>query len=90
MNLEHIASTHRLIADYEKLDKLPVNPPGSYFAEGDVMMSEIEIANWDTDGAYYFEPRLRDFVQEVTRDSRPPRAAGDDEAPELDLEYDCD
>lgn len=66
---------------------LPVNPPGAYLAEGDVMMTELELANWDDEGGYVFRPRLRDAVQKVERG---PRAATDDEAPEIDAEWDCD
>lgn len=75
---------------------LPVNPPGAYFREGhDVLMTEIEIANWDSEGGYEFRPRLKDEVQKVSRDNLAPQAARDDEAPELDIEYedggyDCD
>lgn len=70
---------------------LPVNPPGAYFREGfDVMMTEVDIANWISEGGYEFQPRLKDNVQKVSRDNLAPRAVDDDEAPELDIEYDCD
>lgn len=66
---------------------LPVNPPGAYRAEGDVMMTESDIRNWEGEGGPEFQPRLRDNVQNVQRG---PVAANDDDAPELDVEYDCD
>jgi hypothetical protein len=68
-------------------DDLPVNPPG-FFREGDVMMTEVDIANWEGDGGY-FQPRLRDSVQWVQKLRR---QAAEDEASEIDDErlVDCD
>lgn len=70
---------------------LPVNPPGAHFREGfDVMMTEVDVLNWEDEGGLVFKPRLSDNVQEVDRYDLGPRAAADDEAPELDVEFDCD
>jgi len=73
----------------EVRDKIPVNPPGAFLAEGDVMIHDIDLLNWMNDnGDYEFHPRLRDRVQEVSRTRI--RAITIDEAPEIDEEYDCD
>lgn len=88
-NLKWIADSHAVWDWHERLDKLPVNPPGAYFAEGDVAMAKVDILNWNTvDGEFVFEPRLRDNVQRAERTGL--SAALDDDAPELDLEYDCE
>ena len=89
-NLRFIADTHRQWEVTERfLERLPVNPAGCYLAEGDVEMVQIDVLNWtDEDGQFEFRPRLRDNVQWLHRI----RLATDDEAPELDddYEYDCD
>ena len=73
----------------EVRDKVPVNPPGAFLAEGDVMINDIDVLNWMNDnGEYEFRPRLRDKVQEVSRVRI--RSIRFDEAPEIDEEYDCD
>lgn len=65
---------------------LPINPailPGTDVdVQGNVyvypwLITEVSIDNWDNP---YFQPRLRDCVQLVSRT----REARDDEAPELD------
>lgn len=87
-NLRWIAETHEALAWHER--NLPVNPPGGHYTEGDVMLSEIGILNWlNDDGSLEFRPRLRDNVGEVDRKARFVVAL-DDEAPELDMEWDCD
>lgn len=68
---------------------LPVNPPGAYFREGfDVMMTDIELGNWDTDGGFEYRPRLREEVTLVNRFG----LALETEAPEIDYDddgFDC-
>lgn len=65
---------------------LPVNPPGAYLAEGDIVMDRVDVRNWATDDGFEYRPRLRDRVQWVNR----LRLATDIDAPEIDEEYDCD
>jgi hypothetical protein len=69
---------------------LPVNPPGAHFREDfDVMMTEVELTNWDNEGGWEFRPRPRADVQMVSR-LRGFRRVEEDEATELDVEYDCE
>lgn len=52
------------------------------------MMTDIDIANWATDGGYEFRPRARDEVQLVNRFG----LALETEAPEIDYDddgFDC-
>lgn len=51
------------------------------------MMTEVDICNWEGEGGPEFQSRLRDHVHVVRRR---PVAAAEDEAPELDIEHDCD
>lgn len=87
-NLRWIEDTHETLEYLEIYrDKLPVNPPGSHLAEGDISMAKVDILNWrDDDDEFVFEPRLRDNVGWVSRIT----LYGDD--PELDGDYcyDCD
>lgn len=87
-NLRWIADTHATLDWHEELDRLPVNPQGAFLSEGDVQMAQVDILNWTGEHGFEFRPRLRDNVQQVSRI----RLALDDEAPELDddYEYDCD
>lgn len=90
INLKWIADTHAILDYHEKLDNLPVNPPGGHYTEGDIMLDNIGILNWLNDNnEFEFRPRLRDNLQEAPVKARY-RMALDDEAPELDWEYDCD
>ena len=88
-NLKWITDTHETLNWAEVRDKIPVNPPGAFLAEGDVMINDIDVLNWMNDnGEFEFRPRLRDRVQEVSRTRI--RSIRFDEAPEIDEEYDCD
>lgn len=75
---------------------LPINPALPEINEGDITMAKVDILNWTGDnGNLEFQPRLRERNDWIDG-GRPPgldrglRAASDDDAPELDVEYDCD
>jgi hypothetical protein len=68
---------------------LPINPPSPAPTKEDIMPHSIGILNWINDqGELEFRPRLRDNVQWVSRTGL--STASENDAPELDLEYDCD
>jgi hypothetical protein len=44
---------------------LPINPPGAYRSDSDVVLDHIDISNYrDDDGVYRFSPRIKDVVQQ--------------------------
>lgn len=64
-----------------------VNPPGAYLNEGDVMMTEVELANWEDEGGPEYRPRLRDKVQLTQQGRTRMRAVPDEDDERL---VDCD
>lgn len=49
---------------------MPINPPGFFRVGSDVMMTEIELANWEGEGGQEFRPRPRVRVPEKIRKRR--------------------
>lgn len=87
MNLKWIADSHATWAYYEQyVDRLPVNPPGAHFAEGDIQMDSIDILNWQDKDGLEFRPRLSDNVRWVNRIT----LCEDDPEQDGDYGYDCD
>lgn len=59
---------------------LPVNPPGAFRTDEDVVLDHVEINNWlDDDGEYRFRPRLKDTVQQTKTRRRRMRAVEDED-----------
>ena len=59
---------------------LPINPPGAFRTDEDVVLLDVDIANWlNDDGVYRFKPRLKDVVQQTKPRRRRGRAATEDE-----------
>lgn len=67
-------------------DELPVNPPGFFDKEHDVMMTEVELANWEGEGGQEYRPRPR--VRVPTKIRR--RVISEDTTHYEDEGYDCD
>jgi hypothetical protein len=44
---------------------LPINPPGSYATEEDVILDRVDLANWTEHRKPTFRPRLRDKIQQA-------------------------
>lgn len=60
-------------------DDLPINPPGSYATEEDVILDKVDIMNWTERRKSTFRPRLRETIQQTGGISL-----------DEDDEYDCD